>query len=87
MGLAVRLATLAIPRTQVTDDEERAKDDRIGTRGWPRSSSFGAALDVFIMPPGENPVANCTNDGPLDPADNKKGYRTLKAIPRVKNCN
>ena|SRR5438128_1504207 len=33
-----RMATNA----KLTDDEERAKDDRIGTRGWPRSSSFGA---------------------------------------------
>jgi hypothetical protein len=45
------------------------------------------SLDVLIMPPAENPVANCSNDGPLNSADNKKGYRTLKTIPRVKNCN
>ncbi len=28
---------------KLTDDEERAKDFRIGTVGWPRSSSFGPA--------------------------------------------
>jgi len=46
-----------------------------------------SALILPSVPSGENPVANCTNDGPLNSADNKKGYRTLKTVPRVKNCN
>jgi len=31
------------PNAKLTDDEERAKEDRTGTLGWQRSSSFGAA--------------------------------------------
>ena len=31
------------PNAKLTDDEERAKRIRIGTLGWPRSSSFGPA--------------------------------------------
>jgi len=30
-------------RTELTADEERAKDARLGACGWPRSSSFGPA--------------------------------------------
>jgi len=32
------------PNAELTDDEERAKHARIGTYGWPRSSSFGRAI-------------------------------------------
>jgi len=31
------------PNAKLTDDEERARDARIGRLGWPRSSSFGQA--------------------------------------------
>jgi len=36
---------------KLTDDEERAKDIRIGTLDWPRSSSFGPATcsDLVII--------------------------------------
>ena len=36
------------PNAKLTDDEERAKDDLIGTYGCPRSSSFGPASGSAI---------------------------------------
>jgi hypothetical protein len=32
------------PNAKLTDDEERAKDGRIETLDWPRSSSFGSGI-------------------------------------------
>src|SRR5437016_3175448 len=37
----------AMAANELTDDEERENDARIGTLGWPRSSSFGPASSAM----------------------------------------
>ncbi len=36
------------PSAKLSDDEKRAKDVRIETLGWPRSSSFGRGFGICL---------------------------------------